>query len=149
MRTSIIIIIFLWLLCTAFNCENKNCHKHIGLINNTNIDIYIKEGSSDSSRFASEFPNPITDDTYRVVPHTKNTTGLMRRSCHESNIKTFISIYIFDANVLATFSWGTIEKNYMVLQRYDLTKEDLQRLNWELTYPPNEAMKDVKMYPPY
>jgi hypothetical protein len=120
------------------------------LINNTDIDVYIKGVTiHDTSGFASLFPNPITDDTYNVKPHTKNKTGLMRRSCIESNIVNFYRVYIFDANVLATVSWSTIAKNHIVLQRYDLTKEDLQRLDWEITYPPNEAMKDVKMYPPY
>jgi hypothetical protein len=35
------------------------------------------------------------------------------------------------------------------LQRYDLTIKDLDRLGWRLSYPPDERMKDVKMYPPY
>lgn len=35
------------------------------------------------------------------------------------------------------------------LQRYDLTKDDLNRLNWRIAYPPAEDMTDVCMWPPY
>ena len=35
------------------------------------------------------------------------------------------------------------------LQRYDLTIKELDRLGWKLTYPPDERMSDMMMYPPY
>jgi len=35
------------------------------------------------------------------------------------------------------------------LQRYDLTIRDLDILDWTLSYPPDERMKNIKMYPPY
>lgn len=31
---------------------------------------------------------------------------------------------------------GKYGDNYMVLQRYDLSLQDLQRLNWQISYPP-------------
>jgi len=47
-------------------------------------------------------------------------------------------------------NWDEIKNEYHhVLKRYDLSLPDLQRLKWEVFYPPTEAMKDMKMYPPY
>ena len=43
----------------------------------------------------------------------------------------------------------SIRYHYVILKRYDLSKKDLQKLNWNIAYPPIEAMKDIKMYPPY
>lgn len=43
----------------------------------------------------------------------------------------------------------TIHKYVPVLQRYQITLENLQKLNWTITYPPTQAMKDIKMYTPY
>ena len=60
-----------------------------------------------------------------------------------------MSVFIFDAKVLDTYSWEEIRDNYMILKRYDLSLEDLQKLDFTLYYPPTEAMKDIKMYPPY
>lgn len=39
--------------------------------------------------------------------------------------------------------------DYPVLVRYDLTIDDLERLNYKVEYPPTERMYGVHMYPPY
>jgi hypothetical protein len=41
----------------------------------------------------------------------------------------------------------TVNNNYE--QEYDLTLEDLNSLKWTVSYPPDEKMKNMKMYPPY
>ena len=60
-----------------------------------------------------------------------------------------LSVFIFDAEVLENTDWEEIRDNYMILKRYDLSLEDLQKLDFTLYYPPTEEMKDIKMYPPY
>ena len=65
------------------------------------------------------------------------------------NFSDTVYVYVFDAAVVDNTSWDIVAKDYLVLKRYDLSLEDLQRLNWQVTYPPTEAMKDVKQYPPY
>jgi len=54
-----------------------------------------------------------------------------------------LGIYIFDAIELEQ------ELKFKTLKRYDLTLEDLRKLDWIVTYPPTEAMKDITMHPPY
>ena len=56
--------------------------------------------------------------------------------------------YLFSRDTLETVSWEEVVKEYKVLARYDLTLEDLERLNWTIYYPPNEKMKGIKMYYP-
>lgn len=60
-----------------------------------------------------------------------------------------VSFFIFDVNVVDTCSWDDIVQNYWVLQRYDFTKEDLDRIRCQISYPPSPEMKDIKMWPPY
>ena len=60
-----------------------------------------------------------------------------------------MSVFIFDSEVLENIEWKEIRDNYMILKRYDLSLEDLQKLDFTLYYPPTEEMKDIKMYPPY
>ncbi len=36
-----------------------------------------------------------------------------------------------------------------IMARYDIVLADLQRCQWMLSYPPNENMADIKMWPPY
>jgi len=58
-------------------------------------------------------------------------------------------IFIFDGTVIGNTDWEIVEKDYLVLQRYDLSLQNLRELNWKVYYPPTEAMKDMKMWPPY
>lgn len=64
------------------------------------------------------------------------------------NIDT-ISFVIYDVDTLVKYSWEKVKSNYLILQRYDLSIYDLQKLNYRLHYPPTEAMRNMKMYPAY
>jgi hypothetical protein len=75
------------------------------------------------------------------------------RDCIEDVVKqngqVIVRVFILDSDILDHFTWNTIVNDYMILERYDLNLENLQHLNWTITYPPDERMKNVKMYPPY
>ena len=58
-------------------------------------------------------------------------------------------IFVFNADTLDTFGWDYVREHYMVLQRYDLSLGDLQSVNFRLSFPPNDAMKHIHMWPPY
>jgi hypothetical protein len=65
-----------------------------------------------------------------------------------------LSLYLFDKDTLDAYLWQTIQQDYKILQRYDLSLEDINNLKNEngipvVVYPPTEAMKNMKMYPPY
>jgi hypothetical protein len=65
-----------------------------------------------------------------------------------------ISIFIFNNDTIENYSWETVQQNYKVLVRYDLSSEDVQNLYnkygiTEIPYPPDYRMKNMKMYPPY
>ena len=44
-------------------------------------------------------------------------------------------IYIFDAGVLESTPWSTVVNDYMVLKRFDLSLQNLQKMDWTITYP--------------
>ena len=46
-----------------------------------------------------------------------------------------LTVFVFDAQVLETTPWDTVKAKYLVLKRYDLSLDDLNKLNWEITYP--------------
>lgn len=60
-----------------------------------------------------------------------------------------VSFFFFDKDTIDTYPWDYIVQNYCVLQRYDFSKEDLVRLNYQISYPPTEEMAHIHMYPPY
>ena len=60
-----------------------------------------------------------------------------------------ISIFLFDEETVENVPWETVVKEYLVLQRYDLSIEDFKRLDNDIHYPPTPEMRDIHMWPPY
>ena len=54
-------------------------------------------------------------------------------------------LFILDAEMVETVPWDTIRKNYEILMRYDLSFNDIQRLNWKIVFPPTDTVK-LKVY---
>lgn len=80
----------------------------------------------------------------RIDYGIENIDGLFRRW----NCDT-VSFFMFDSKVVENNTWEEVVQNYMVLQRYDFSKEDLARLNCRIFYPPTEEMSEIHMFPPY
>lgn len=70
-------------------------------------------------------------------------------ACSEDGTVIRCSFFIFDSKVVENNTWEDVVRNYMVLQRYDFSKEDLARLNCQIFYPPTEEMSEIHMFPPY
>ncbi len=58
-----------------------------------------------------------------------------------------LSIFIFHSDTVSSYPWQTIRTEYKILKRYDLSIADLERLNYKVSYPPDNRMENVKMYP--
>ena len=68
--------------------------------------------------------------------------------------KDTMSVFIFHTDTLKKYTWEEVRDRYMILKRYDLSYDDIVRLHNkynvpEIPYPPDERMKDMKMWPPY
>jgi hypothetical protein len=112
--------------------------------------------------YSEQFGDPIYPDTTLSVHRDK-------RDCHVANkdrptiyekkplLKDLykdaqtdtLCFFIFNTDTLNKYDWETIRKDYKILQRYDLSLQDFERLKCRITYPPSEDMKAIKMYPPY
>ncbi|MDR3244937.1 MAG: hypothetical protein LBT50_00710 [Prevotellaceae bacterium] len=155
------ISLLVFFACTANMCikEDENCHKTINFVNNSKYALYLGDSPyHPDTLFLTDFSSIVSQDKiYKVNSGETNRSALVSyRSClegwfkprHPHGLDTFI-IFIFDANVVENTPWNIVDKDYLILQRYDVSLEDLQHLSWTLSYPPSEAMKDMKMYPPY
>jgi len=58
-------------------------------------------------------------------------------------------IFILATDTVNMYDWNIIQKNYNILQRYDVSVEDLRYLNSCFYYPPISTMRDIRMWPPY
>ena len=46
-----------------------------------------------------------------------------------------LSIYVFDEDTINSYDWSIIKSDYKVLNRFDLSVQDLEKINWAITYP--------------
>ena len=157
---------YLFILCIFIlegACKCQNCLEY-------DTSIYI----DNNSEFTISFYIPLIGMNGGIYPDTtitfdKKNVGYPTKSgdiAHagisnislERWVQSFpndtVSIYIFDKEILDSFLWEIIQQDYNILQRYDLSLEDFYTLYNKskipvITYPPTEAMKDMKMYPPY
>jgi hypothetical protein len=64
----------------------------------------------------------------------------------ETECEGFVSFYIYDPQTIALNSIEIIEDNYLILARYDIRREDIENLDWKISYPPTEEMQGIHMW---
>ena len=112
----------------AIKCE-KAYENYFTIKNNSNTDIYYLPSFSypDTLLKQSEYPPA----GYKILKHSEEE--IPATPLFDMN-KTLI-IFIFDADTIENVPWDTIVKNYYILKRYEVTEQDLENLNWTITYP--------------
>ena len=165
MKRMILFILPLFgLMNMAITCiprENENCHTAIRFSNNSDKRLRVAIRPIDPIMFPLNDPFDIAKfsgvsmgSRPVVYAHEQNNRSATQGTvCIENmprwNYSDTLFLFIFDANVIENTPWEVVARDYLVLRRYDLTLEDLRRLNWQVTYPPTEAMRDVRMFPPF
>lgn len=137
----IIIIIFLSAICTSSSCrkDSSDCHHNIYFKNNSEKTIYFKASYNYPDTQIVD-PKPyMGSELNRLLPN-ENGSPLNHSSCYEQEFKNRIEsdtliIFVFDSQVLESTSWETVKQDYLILKRYDLSLQDLQNMNFKLTYP--------------
>lgn len=149
-----LILIFLATALCATKCkkDSEDCHFTVPYKNNTQKSLYIITESYYPDTILRN-PNPANNpQLYKVKP--LSILSYKEKSCIEAIYNVYtpsdtMMFYIFDAEVLENTDWEVVKTNNMYLQRYDLSLEDLRKLNFTITYPAPPEMKDMKMWPRY
>jgi hypothetical protein len=122
--------------------------------------IYVRNNSSQTIYYYAEYILPDTMLSVNKPRWLKEIApgGIREFYDNEVNDKEFkrldsgerITVFILDKNVVDTYEWEYIRENNMVLRRYEFLIKELYADNGRnVIYPPDERMKDIKMYPPY
>ena len=150
-------------ICTASHCgkreDTENCHRAIKFYNDTEKSLYAR-CTHQCHLYTDPFDINYLSYTVEAPVWYKVNSGEENRKASEVNrcieldfgngvFYDTLWYFVFDAAIVENTPWEVVARDYLVLKRYDLTLKDLQRLDWKITYPPTETMKDVKQYPPY
>jgi len=161
--TFFIMVLFIAIMASTCQRENENCHTTIKFSNHSDKSIYVVE--------SYKYPDTLNVQGIRHFalshvqwnkiepnPNAQNGTALQQRSCWESIFNNrwdmtsdTLIVYVFDAELLELDNIINVDEITInaIIQRYDLSLQDLQHVNWTLTYPPLPNMSAIKMYPPY
>ena len=60
-----------------------------------------------------------------------------------------MQLKLYNSEILVCNSEYNDELDKCLLQEYEISFDDLEKLGWHLYYPPTPEMKDIKMWPPY
>ncbi len=145
---SIILSLFLFMFMTCEEFEDK----YIQFTNNSEkgiitaysewypdtIPFFYYNNEYEAKEYAYRFVPPYsTNDTT-----FKNVTNLFYNS-------DTLSFYVIDEEVYKKEGPFRVQLYNLVKQRYDLSKADMEYLEYKLSYPPSPKMRGMKMFPPY
>lgn len=125
-------VIALFILVQCDQWDNR-----MMIINNSSHTIYFYDSFAYPDTTLRSEDNPINSPETNSVLAGATLTNRIKQGGWEGEFKYHdtLMIFIFDETTLKTIPWDTIRKNYMILKRYDLSLEDLVKLDWIVTYP--------------
>lgn len=145
------------LFMTVISCADNTRHNSIIFINNTGvpIDVSYSLDYPDLDLGSYDISNMQVHQR-RIMPNKASSNPLMFGDINASwedrfqvlHIDTLI-IQVFDSRIIDEYTWEKIRSDYMILQQYFVSLENLQSVDWEITFPPTPEMKDIKMWPPF
>jgi len=160
--TKTVLLTLVAILMQSCYKDDANHHFRIPFKNNTGHSLYVFSGSKEQYLMFPHFQDTILQSYYcdpskdtlntKIRPGKEDEYVLFLRSCYE---ETFgyaydtLLVFIINADTLEKYGWDSVRTCYKVEQRYDLSLEDLQYLDFKLCFPPSEAMKGIRMWPPY
>jgi hypothetical protein len=165
------IIISIALLVSASKCEftmeTPTYNWFIENKSNHDINFFLALGIHSLEYIFTEYPDTILPnqyiskdsiDIYKIISGTKQLIYISINKKWEDCIKELsadtLSVYIFHTDTLQKYTWEEVRQDYKILRRYDLSSDDITSLRIKngapvITYPPDDRMKNMKMYPPY
>lgn len=142
----------LFLMGSCDSCLYMDSEVTLKIANQSEQDVYVLLGGIWTT---ADTLLPDIKTTARLKSIAKDVTrdvGMegttWKKKFKEFGIDT-MRIFILSADTVAKYKWEVIQKDYNILQRYDVSYKDLDKRHEPLYYPPTDAMKNIRMWPPY
>lgn len=123
--------ILLPVLLALLSCERD--YKTINYMNNSNLTVTMA--------YSKNYPDTslanVIFDIENIAPHTKRISGMDNGWGSEFNDNEFgiLNFFVLNTAIIDNTPWDTIVKYHMVLKRFEYTVQDMDSLNWTITYP--------------
>jgi hypothetical protein len=144
MKTTKSVLLFLlsgFLLSSKCYKEDPPMHCTLQLYNNTDKAVYVLL-SYDYPDTSLNFQNPrVNPYTIHIGAHSKGwVKATPYLDCFDGHYDgrrpvEKVSVFVFDAALIDATPWNQVRQNYLVLKRFDLSKNDLINNNYTITLP--------------
>lgn len=143
------------LLLSSISCQ-QNENFNIVFENLSDNSICIGFDSSypdDSLNVITKIMDPI-NPCIEIAPHSRDNIweGVGKKVSwqyffdHSQSYKGYVSFTVMDKKIKECGDPEKVQKEYNILARYDLTKTDIENLNWRLTYPPSPELSKMHIW---
>jgi hypothetical protein len=129
------VVLFL-IFVNACGQKDPNLHDIIWFENNSYKTLFVK-ATVDYPDTLIYFSNPASaGNEYKILPNSSDDPLRLRDTYEElfRQIDTLI-VFVFDAQVIEDIAWETVKSDYLVLRRYNFSYQDLENINWKISYP--------------
>ncbi len=143
-------LLFIGLVILVSSCELFIPDHMIAFVNNSDSDIYCRWTTRYPDTLDIQYHIVASDDS-RVSAHS-SLDNIIGRHDAESVIKSIPSdtllIFVFEASTMDSIGYGNVKwmplyksmddkrlYDWLVLKKYVLSVEDLERMDWTITYP--------------
>ncbi|HET7001559.1 MAG TPA: hypothetical protein VFI33_09630 [Puia sp.] len=137
-KFQIILTISCWMLAS---CHPDKYYTLFKIKNNSDKPIYYT--------YSNKYPDTSVDHSIYIPPGSTRTPGeiinpnsnlsIVKSAPIEDYFKTIpsdtIEIFIYDANVVKSSPWDSVVTKYLILKRYDLTLDNINKMDRIIVYP--------------
>jgi hypothetical protein len=136
------IILLLTVCSILYACPKKTGHQHITFINKSDREVVCQPHYLTGDITSEDILFQCRKGANGILSGSSYYYSSGRYSDWETDFNNgilFVQFLIMDAEIYDSYITApcdTIRKYVPILHRYQLTLEDLQRMNWTVVYPP-------------
>ena len=139
------------LIVLITSCSDKERHYRVCFVNNTDFPIRVFNQRGTSPLHYVEWIRENNPCYYVPANSTNESTlspglGWYFERLYEGVDAT---IFVLDAKYSYIEVINRESDEGIILVRYDMSLQDFKDLDWEISFPPDERMKNIRMSPPY
>ena len=96
--------------------------------------FYIKNTSNKSITYTTSNLFPDTSIVQILNYKIINPGQLDGPFAYSTSASGVVEVFLFDNNIFQTNTWDNVSKKYLILKRYDLTKDSISKMGGVITY---------------
>lgn len=144
-------IIYLLLSCCMYSCLYADFESTIDVRNNSTHDVSYYLGlDGDDGTLYPDTTLTFKNFTWNIPKGTSYVLAVHAKSWKEVynwHNRDTLCLFLIDTDTISKYGWDKVRDEYKVLIRYDLSLQDLKKLNYKIYYPPSPEMQKMRMYP--